>query len=219
MQRVDKPLLQTASNKVHRILIDCGHGGRDPGAVGVQNITEKDITMQVGQKLAHLLRKQGCDVFMTRDADLFVPLTTRTNTINVYRPDVFISIHANSSAQPVVQGIETYCLSSCIFSDFACSDNAGLQLKDLLQQRYAKSRKLADSVHKQLLSNLAPYDVCDRKIKYAGSQVLLGANAPGILVEVGFVSHAQEVLRLAQPAYQEQLAQGMCLGIMAYLSS
>lgn len=217
LQRVDKPLLQTASNRMRRILIDCGHGGQDPGAVGVHNITEKDITMQVGHKLAHLLRKEGCEVVMTRDTDLFVPLTTRTNTINTYRPDAVISIHANSSAQSTVQGIETYCLSSDIFSGFACSDTTCTQFKDVLQQRYTQSRQLADAVHNRMLKNLASYGVCDRKIKHAGSQVLLGANVPGILVEVGFVSHAQEAERLVQTTYQEQLAQGMCEGIMAYL--
>ena len=219
MQRVDKPLLQTADNKAYRVLIDCGHGGRDPGAIGLSKIAEKDITLQVGHKLARLLRERGCEVFLTRDADLFVPLTARTNTINVYRPAAYISIHANSSSRPTVHGIETYCLSSDLFSDFACADQLCVRFKDELQQRYAKSQQLAESVHKHLLSNLAPFGARDRAVRNAVSQVLLGANVPGILVEVGFVTHPEESTRLAQSCYQERLASGMCEGLMSYLSS
>lgn len=217
MQRVDKPLLQTACNTARRVVIDYGHGGRDAGAIGINNIAEKDITMQVGQKLARLLREKGCEVFLTRDADLFVPLATRTHTINVHQPDAYISIHANSAPRATVQGIETYCLSADLFSGFACADVSCGLFKQALQPRYNKSQQLAESVHAHLLTNLSSYAVCDRKVRHSVSQVLLGTNFPGILVEVGFVTHPEESVRLTQAEYQEHLARGMCDGIMAYV--
>lgn len=219
MQRVDKPLLQTACNKAHRVLIDCGHGGRDPGAIGINKIAEKDITMQMGHKLAHLLRKQGCEVFLTRDADLFVPLATRTHTINTYQPDAYISIHANSASHATVQGVETYCLSADLFSEFACADASGYLFQRVMQPRYTKNKKLAESVHTRILSNLSSYAVCDRKVRHSVPQVLLGTNTPGILVEVGYITHPEEAVRLAQAEYQDSLARGMCDGLMAYLKA
>lgn len=219
MQRFNKPLLQTACNNLRRVLIDCGHGGRDPGAIGVHNVAEKNITLQVGNALAHFLRNEGCEVFMTRDTDLFVPLTTRTHMINARHPDVFISIHANSAPQVSVKGIETYCLNADVFSDFVCVDDACGRFKDVLHQRYAKSQQLAESVHACMLTKLSSHAVLDRKIKHAASQVLLGANVPGILVEVGFVTHAQEAALLVQSTYQELIAHGMCEGIMKYLKA
>ena len=173
----------------------------------------------MGLRLAHFLRERGCEVFMTRDADLFVPLATRTHTVNMHQPDAYISIHANSALQATVQGIETYCLSTNLFSGFTCADPSGRLFKDVMQRRYTKNKHLADTVHAHLFANLSSYAVCDRKVRYSVSQMLLGTNAPGILIEVGFVTHPEEAVRLAQADYQEQLARGMGDGLMAFLKA
>ena len=202
-----------------RIVIDPGHGSKDPGAIGINNIAEKDVTLRVGHLLAARLREKGCDVFLTRDTDLFVSLPMRTLQINELQPDAYISIHANSAVSDTVQGIETYCLHADLFSLFAGVDTHAMLFKKAVQSRYEKSRQLADLVHARLIMSLSSYRVQDRKVKYAVSQLLLGTNVPGILVEVGFVTNPVEAVRLANAEYQEKLAHALCEGLLACLQA
>jgi N-acetylmuramoyl-L-alanine amidase len=218
MRRADKPLLQIACNRAHRVVIDNGHGGYDAGAIANAAV-EKDITLQVGHRLARLLREKGCEVFFTRDADVFVPLALRTNSINRYQPDAYISIHANSAPRPSVQGIETYCLSPKLFVDEGSVDASHRFFKEVLAQRYTASNRLAELVQDHLISGLSSYGVCDRKVRHSVTQILLGTNFPGILVEVGFVTHPEEALRLTSAAYQEKLTCALCDGLIAFLQA
>jgi N-acetylmuramoyl-L-alanine amidase len=217
MSSFEKPLVQVTHNDPAHIVIDTGHGGRDPGAIGVQGAVEKDITSCVGAELALLLRKQGCTVSLTRDTDCYVSLDDRTRIINSIQPNFYVSIHANSAQNPAVSGIETYCLSNALFHG-EVNDQIGSLFQKAMHCRYTESNRLACLVHGTLLSDLSSYTVVDRKVKHAVSQLLLGSNVPGILVEIGFVSNESEALRLINKSYQSSVAKAMCDAIMTCLS-
>lgn len=217
MQYTNNVLLRLAKHDPRRVVIDCGHGGKDTGAVGINACAEKDVTLQVGMETAELLRAKGCDVLLTRSADTFVPLTDRTHMIDLYRPDAYISVHANSAAHAQASGVETYCLASDLF--LPIGSNIDKRLMSLLAQRYNESHRLAATVHHALLQALVPYNIFDRQVKHAVAQMLIGTNMPGILVEVGFLTHPVEGLRLADAAYQRRLAQGLSEGLLTYLNT
>jgi N-acetylmuramoyl-L-alanine amidase len=216
--------LQLASNKKPHVVIDCGHGGTDPGAIGFNAITEKDVTLGVGHSLAHLLKKKGCNVTLTRETDIFVALDKRTEIINTIKPDAYISIHANSAGRSDIHGIETYCLHPNLFTvaQNEPSDQSSI-IHKLIKKNCSDSYRLAQKVHTDILHHVNQQNVNqqialhDRKVKHAVTQLLLGTNSPGILVELGFLTNPQEAQRLSQPDYQQQLAQGMYNGLMAFL--
>ncbi|MEX0849821.1 MAG: N-acetylmuramoyl-L-alanine amidase [Candidatus Dependentiae bacterium] len=224
MGSFERPLLQLASNKKPHVVIDCGHGGTDPGAIGFNAITEKDVTLGVGHSLAHLLKKKGCEVTLTRETDTFVSLDKRTEIINTIKPNAYISIHANSAGNKDVHGIETYCLHPNLFTvvQHAPSDQS-LMFRELIKKNCSDSYHLAQKVHADILHHVNQQVVNqqtalhDRKVKHAVPQLLLGTNFPGILVELGFLTHPKEAQRLAQSDYQQQLAQGICNGLMHFL--
>jgi len=212
----ERPLLQTAMAK--RVVIDCGHGGDDPGTIGCNQAREKDVTLQVGLQLAHLLRKRGFQVTLTREQDQTLRLHERTYIANSAQPALFISLHANSAANAQAQGIETYCLHSKLFKD---AHGSGQSMKQHLAALYEQSNQFAKSVHNSMLSFLTQQknEVQDRHVRHSVSQVLLGANMPSALVELGFLSHQHEASRLVDKTYQHTLAQGICEGIVSYISA
>ncbi len=217
-----RPILRTAARTpTHAVVIDCGHGGADAGAIGCGNVSEKDITLQVGSLLAQLLRMQGVEVFLTRQVDCTVPLDQRTLMANAKNADLFISIHANASAKKHIHGIETYCITSSLFAQqfSTLSPPDSHLVSQWLHDRYQKSNLLAQQVHHSLLDTVRMYNktVVDRRTKHAISQVLLGTTMPATLVEIGFLSHEREAALLARPFYQHGIARGICNGVMAYL--
>lgn len=200
-----------------QIVIDCGHGGSDAGAIGF-GIKEKDITLQIGLQLAQLLKKSGLHVKLTRSSDVDVPLDERTSYANQCNADLFISIHANASTNKSAQGIDTFCIKpSLLHRENQLSDNVPFDA--LINARAQKSNQLAHAVHQSILTNVrGKYPtVVDRGIKHEVGQILLGAHMPAVLLEVGFVTHEQEAQRLANHHYQRLLVQCIYDGIMAYL--
>jgi N-acetylmuramoyl-L-alanine amidase len=189
--------------------------------MGFFSIKEKSITLSIGLKLARFLRSQGFCVVMTRISDCTLPIEQRIQVLNKKKhADLFISIHANSSGDNNVSGIETFCLSPSLFrSRVGCLNKKYQQIiKDRRACQYKSGHLLADLVHNSLIQSVQRVNpmVIDRKVKYAIPRMLLGANVPGILVEVGFISHKQEAKLLLQNNYRQLLAQGMCRGIAAY---
>lgn len=220
-----KPILRTAARTpTHAVVIDCGHGGIDAGTMSGNGICEKNVTLQVGAKLAELLRTQGVRVFLTRQTDATVALDQRTSMANTSNADAFISIHANASLQKHTNGIETYCIVPSLltqrFSTLGSSDNQ--LVRQWHHDTYQESNVLAQKVHDSLLSGARGYNnsVRDLHVKHAIPQVLLGTTTmPATLVEIGFLSHEQEAALLSRSLYQHVIARGICNGVMAFLQS
>lgn len=203
-----------------KIALDFGHGGYELGAVTAENIQEKDVTLSVGSKIAHLLRMRGYDVFLTRQGDNFVALDERTLCANKQGADLFLSIHANSGPS-LASGIETYWSSRQCLKPIFSTDNTYMAVLGDIQKRLDESSSFfATCIHKSLLQNInQSYRVQDRGVKQVLAQVLIGSNMPAALVEIGFLSHYQECKKLTDQAYQQLIAQGICNGIEIYCSS
>ena len=229
------PVKKAATKQVSKgkvIVIDAGHGGKDPGAVGYKNYREKVIVLQVAQKLKKILKARGYKVYMTRDSDKFVKLSHRTKFANDKNADLFLSIHVNAIDGENASGIETYFLSpsrSERAKNVAAKENSadmsdmnfyGKQslLNTINSHNIVASNKLAiDLQQGMLLESRKLYkDVRDAGVREGPFWVLVGAIMPSVLVEVGFVSNPKEAKRLVKENYQNALAMGMANGIERY---
>jgi len=220
-----QPVLRTLwhTNGRPRIAIDPGHGGVDSGAIGCAGVREKDICLAISSMVSDLLQSQGYDVLLTRNNDCTMLLDERTAYANNNNADLFVSIHANYANNTRVCGIETFCLHPQLFSNGYCGV-FGVEknyILDRFNQRAAVSNELAQCVQRNVCDTIAHYhDVpIDRKVKFSVAQVLLGALCPSVLVEVGFVSHDKEATLLGLKSYQNDVARGICNGILAAIAS
>jgi N-acetylmuramoyl-L-alanine amidase len=223
---VATPRPQQRARTERVVVIDPGHGGRDPGKVGPNGVREKDVVLSVGHQLAALLRQRGYEVHMTRTDDTLVPLAERprmANKLKAGRPAaLFISLHANSGP-PRAEGFETFFLSEARTEDerrVAEIENAAIAfedrpadeplpelehiLKNLLNDHYLiASNNLAETVQRHLAGfHAGP----NRGVKQAGFRVLVGAFMPAVLVELAFVSNTREAALLASAPFQQKLA-------------
>lgn len=222
--------------KINRIAIDPGHGGSDTGAMGPHGLLEKDLCLDVAQRLGRLIQQNidGAEVIYTRQADAFVPLERRTDIANRANADLFISIHANSSDIRNVRGVETYYLdlsSSPESTQLTTRENAlGLaalhDLPDLLQkiarnEKTAESKQLAGEIQDALSARLqlVSRGETNRGVKHAPFIVLTGAKMPAILSEISFVSNAHDESLLQESAQRQRVAEGLYRGIAAYLDT
>ena len=220
-------------NKI--IVIDAGHGGKDPGAIGYKKYREKVIVLSIAQNLKKKLKKRGFKVYMTRDRDVFVKLSKRTKYANKKNADIFISIHANAvSAKNAkkAQGIETYFLSKSRSSrakrvaakenqaDLSEMDYYGKEsfLNTINSHNIVAANKLAIDLQRGALGALNKHykHVKDAGVREGPFWVLVGAQMPSVLVEVGFISNPTEAKRLVNAKYQENLAMGLANGVERY---
>ena len=218
------------------IVIDPGHGGSETGAVGPGGLEEKDVTLQIGRRVAATLPKAlTCRVLLTRDSDSVISLDDRTSVANRERADLFLSLHANSSRAPGARGSETYYLSleasDKLSQEIASRENqapaaegtAGAAaplarnpdldfiLWDLAQTAHLKeSSELAEAVQEELnaLSGTG-----NRGIKQAPFRVLVGATMPAVLIETAFISNPEEEKKLASPAFQQSIADAVARAV------
>lgn len=218
------------------IVIDPGHGGKDPGAIGFGGLQEKTVVLQVAKALRQLIRKHlpRYQVIMTRETDVFVPLTERTKLANDSKAEVFLSIHTNASKRRNVRGIETWYFSfeakTERAQDIAARENnmsthqfSELEriLRDLHEtDRINQSALLAGATQKALVNTLSKRDttIPDRGVDGAPFIVLLRTQMPSILVEIGFLTNKAEAAQLQGNAYQNVLAQGIFQGLETFLS-
>ncbi len=234
-ERAPAPAARPAIGKIRRIVVDAGHGGHDPGAMGAGGTKEKDVVLQIALKLARKLHEEiGLDVVLTRSTDVFLELPERTAIANKVGADLFVSIHANAALNRSMSGIETYYLNLAKtekVAQLAAKENGtSLEKVSLLQAvlfDLMANYKLNDSAH---LADEVQKCVC-RKVgsRFAGVKnlgvkqgpfyVLVGASMPSILVETSFVSNEREESRLKDPDYQDALAQGVVDGIRGYITS
>ncbi len=221
-------LAQQLGLSVKTIVIDPGHGGKDPGAVS-QARQEKQIVLSLSKTLRDILVKKGYNVRLTRETDVHVPIRKRTQFAIDQKADLFISIHANGSIYRKAAGIETYYLA--LASDesariTAMRENAGAEynMKELealvgrilKESKSTESRRLAELIQAQLTSGK---QVKNRGVKRAPMVILIGTKVPAVLVEVGFISNPQEGKKLTTKAYQRQLATAIAKGIEQYIKS
>jgi N-acetylmuramoyl-L-alanine amidase len=220
-----------------RVVLDPGHGGAQEGALSPSGFQEKVLSLQIAQRLKAALEKSmGAEVLLTREQDVQLGLADRVALSNHLKPDLFVSLHANSMPTRALrlrsQGIETFFLSasasgaearSTADRENAESPHAGLPsdedilafiLADLARsEAHGDSSRLAYAVHQRLIATLG---AADRGVQQAPFYVLMGVDAPAVLVEVGFISHPEEGKRLEQPHYQQQLAQAIAEGVSAF---
>jgi N-acetylmuramoyl-L-alanine amidase len=223
----------TPSDQRWHVVIDAGHGGKDPGAIGPSGIMEKDVVLDIARRLRDLMRQERqWRVTLTRDTDVFIPLEERTALANAKGADLFVSIHANSAERPEAHGIETYFLD--LASDeqsmrVAARENATTvskvsDLQRILQDLQMTSKRnesslLAGSVQQALVQvPKGGKNGRDLGVKHAPFVVLMGAEMPSILVETGFISNPGEERKLADPKYRGQAARAIFEGIKEYLA-
>ncbi|WP_243373486.1 N-acetylmuramoyl-L-alanine amidase [Geotalea sp. SG265] len=220
--------------KIRRIVVDPGHGGHDPGAVGAGGTREKDVVLQIGLKLARKLKEElGLDVVMTRSTDVFIELQERTAIANKVGADLFVSVHANASLNRNASGMETYYLNLAKTekaAQLAAKENGtSLEKVSLLQAvlfdlmanyKLNDSAHLADEVQKAAYGKAnAQFPLKNLGVKQGPFYVLVGATMPSILVETAFLSNEREEERLKDPRYQEAVAEGITAGIKGYIST
>jgi len=218
--------------RVGRIVIDAGHGGRDPGAQG-PGYTEANLTLDIALRLEKLLVKEpGVEVVLTRRTDEYVGLQERTAIANREGADLFVSIHANASRNRAARGVESYLLNFASTPDaaaVAARENASStltmsHLNDLVKQialnsKLDESRDLARHVQTAMVRKLrtSNQQVKDLGVKQAPFVVLVGASMPSVLVEVSFLTHKQEGRLLGTGAYRQRIAEALLDGIRRYL--
>jgi N-acetylmuramoyl-L-alanine amidase/putative methionine-R-sulfoxide reductase with GAF domain len=221
-----------------RIVVDAGHGGWDLGTVGRRGLLEKDLVLEIADRLGKLLESRlGATVIYTRQDDNYIPLDSRAEIANQAQADLFVSVHANYSDLPSARGVETY--YSSFFSAPGSKDTNGKDAKNPslttvasskltptltsaeLRERVEQSRRLAASVQRSLYGTLSVQNpgLRDRGIKEAGFVVLSESAMPGILAEVSFVSSPTDEQKLRSDGYREQIAEALYRGIARYAAS
>ena len=227
-----------STKKTYTIVVDAGHGGKDSGAVGSRGYYEKSVVLQIAKRVAKHLKAKGFKVRMTRTNDRYIKLKNRTRFANRNHADIFVSIHANAvskrSRRNIVHGIETYFLQttrSARAARVAAKENSVvLDRNDRLSNnvilnsvlsgpKLVQSHKLAIDIQRMVMSNLkrSYRGVNDGGVKPAPFWVLVGAQMPSVLVEVGYITHPKEKARIFMPSYQDRLARGIAEGVRNYL--
>jgi N-acetylmuramoyl-L-alanine amidase len=222
------------------VVIDAGHGGHDPGAVGPSGLYEKNVVLDIAMRVREIMKKDYpfYNVILTRDSDVFIPLPERAEIANRNSADLFVSVHANSSTNRKAGGIETYLLNWSNDAEalkVAARENA-ISLKKMKQmkgelgvilaslERESKrdeSVKVAGSIQNSLASSVGQKypDVNDLGVKQALFYVLVGAKMPSTLVEVSFISNPKEEKLLAGESYRQFLARSIADGIHKYFAA
>ncbi|MBE3602637.1 N-acetylmuramoyl-L-alanine amidase [bacterium] len=221
------------------VMIDPGHGGRDPGTESASGVEEKDIALQIALRLRSALVARGVDARLTRSADAFIPLDERTRIANAAGADLFVSIHLNSSPDAATTGIETYYLNNTtdratirlarmengIAGGYSAPGGPDLHyiLTDLRQQYKAnESASLARMIEAATVADAAAETgirVNELGAKQGPFYVLVGALMPSVLVECGFLSNPSEARLLQSPAYQQAIADGIAQAVAHYFNA
>lgn len=218
------------------IVIDPGHGGKDPGARGPGGTLEKTVTLQIAKRLKKDLETRlGASVRLTRGTDRTLSLEKRNRFANGKAADLFISIHANAHTSSAQRGVQTYYLNNA--SDDAArklaareNKHAGAAVRSeldhimstMMQNAFTdESRRLAQSVHKHMVGRLQKNyaSVQDQKVRSALFYVLVGAKSPAILVETSYLSHPEEEKRLRSTKYQQHIARGITNGVIEFFEN
>jgi N-acetylmuramoyl-L-alanine amidase len=218
--------------QIRRVVLDPGHGGHDPGAVGPNGLREKDVALDIAHRAAPLLaREVGVSTLLTRDVDAFVPLDERAARANAFHADLFVSIHLNSSEDKDSNGVMTFVLDTskdAAASKIAARENssteaAAAELANSLSRIQSESRRAASETFAKLLQRSAGASlrenyrgVSDHGVRSAGFYVLAGASMPAVLFEGSFISNSLEAQRLNSEDYRQRLADAVVNAVRAY---
>jgi N-acetylmuramoyl-L-alanine amidase len=227
-RRESLSLVEQLGLKVKTIVIDPGHGGKDPGAVSESGLMEKDVVLDIAKRVKTLLESgEDYQVYLTRESDIYIPLEGRTAFANLKKADLFISIHINAGRRKGARGIETFYLSMASDEEAsltAAMENAsaGKTISDLSSLLYDilkvtkvdESRELAGTIQSCLCHRT---EAEDRGVKRAPFVVLIGARAPSVLVELGFMSNKQDERLLRREDYKDKLAQALAKAVGDYI--
>lgn len=228
-------LAQQLGLGVKKIILDPGHGGKDPGAMAF-GLKEKDIVLAIAKRLAPQLEQElHCEVVLTRDDDTFIPLEERTAIANTHNADLFVSLHINAHPSPKVRGLETYYLNLTTNAEamrVAARENATSthqmsDLQDILadimkNSKINESSRLAQHVHNSILGEAEKQGFSDIKnlgVKQAPFYVLIGAQMPAILLEIAFISNSDDATNLQNPEFLNMLTEEIANGIRAYVQN
>jgi len=231
------PLARQLGLGIRKIVVDAGHGGKDPGAIGRGGTKEKDLTLKIAKELKVILEKDhGYQVVLTRDRDRYLQLDERTAIANMENADLFISIHVNANRNRKAYGMETYVMNARAtnryVSEVAARENAvttnsmgefGSILEEILvdlqkTNKINESNKLATKIQTTMKSYLSKHynRIKNHGVKKGPFYVLIGANMPSVLVETGFISNRKEEKRLNNPKYIKRLSKSIALGVDKY---
>lgn len=223
----------SASPRRRLVVVDAGHGGKDPGATGRRGGYEKDFNLAAAMELARALRERGdLDVVLTREDDRFVELSARSDLANTKEADLFISLHCNAHRRKTEQGFEIYSVSETATDPeaeaLAAKENASLEFEGKnVQDEMAKMILLA-MTKTEMINESAAFaaiatksldkrlDLHNRGHKQAAFYVLRGTHAPAILVEMGFLTNSSDEARLGSKAFRRKLAEGLAAGVADY---
>ena len=214
------------------VIIDAGHGGKDPGASGLYGLVEKTVTLDIARRLTRQLENKGIKVIMTREADLFLPLHERTSLANSQRGDLFLSIHCNSLKHPEPRGVETYFLKPARTEravEAALRENEVVKLENgdggyqeltednfilltMATSQYMKDSELWAALTQQEVSATA--GMTARGVDQAGFYVLMGASMPAILFECGYLSNPEDAKLLSSERGRQKIAEGLTESIL-----
>ena len=193
------------------VVLDPGHGGQDTGAKGKRGVEEKRAVLDIARRVRSHLTAAGISVYMTREGDRFVELEERARMAKRWGADLFVSIHLNSASSTLAQGVESFVLAAPGFSSTAGGSGSGTAPG---HQHGPASSQLGFQVHRAMI---AIPGVVDRGLKRARFIVLRNAPCPAVLVECGFLSHAEEEKKFTQESYREEIARGIAKGIVNYV--
>jgi N-acetylmuramoyl-L-alanine amidase len=224
--------VRPARDEIRTIVIDPGHGGKDPGAIGYARSAEKEVTLRVALLLRDLLAKLGKQVMLTRDKDVFVELEDRAKYANSINADLFVSIHVNSHPQRSTRGVEIYHFGEATDRralEVAAREN-GTPIKDvgvgweylvadlLTTKKAQESLELAWTTKEAMIGQLHDhYDVVDHGVKTAPFYVLRHTAMPSILAEIAFISNPNEERLMQSDVYLARMAQALFDGIKAFI--
>ena len=230
----DFTLARQLGLSVSRIVIDPGHGGKDPGT-RANKIEEANLVLDIALRVEALLKKQpGVEVILTRRTDVYVPLEERTAIAVREKADLFLSIHANAAARKTARGVETYFLNFATNPEaeaVAARENASSstsmgKLPELVQQitlnsKVKESREFAQMVQTSLVRGMRAQNkaLLDRGVKQAPFIVLIGADMPSVLAEISFITNSAEATLLKNEAYKQRIAQSLADAVLKYQAS
>ena len=241
--KIIRPVISNIYNENTRVIaqktivIDAGHGGKDVGAIGSHRKYEKNVTLDTALRLYKILDHRGYKVYLTRNRDKFISLKYRTKMANKKNANMFISIHANAAPKSKIrkaQGIETYFLSPARSSRakrVAASENKGDMnsmnwsskttfLTVLNQSKITTSNKMAIDIQKNILYALrkkyGKTQIKDGGVREGPFWVLVGAQMPSILIEVGYITHPVEGKRIYTKTYHQEIANAIANGVDSY---
>ncbi len=235
-QKVVIPLLEETSpfmNRFRKIVIDAGHGGKDPGGIGWSGIQEKEVVLDIAKRFSKILRKKGINIKMTRETDKFIVLEERARIASRENADLFISIHTNIAKSRNVRGFEVYYLKPLdwktrrsiydpkryedIFENFSMKRNDINLQKSLIDMLYVHKKRESPKISKHFAKHVSSLlNVRNRGSKAANFSVLRNTVMPAILIEVGFLSNRREAEKLKSRSYRQKIAESLAESLVRY---